>query len=149
MAYAARFGQAIKGLPKSLVITAGRGLLEPGISITGADLKGFANVPIGMHEAAYHEPLRRDALELAGRLSSSCQVILLGSIATPKYRDVLADVFGERLYFPADFIGRGDMSRGGLMLRCADAGRELDYVSVAGAVVRGTRPQKLSPRDNF
>jgi len=26
------------------------------------------------------------------------------------------------LFFPAEFVGRGDMSRGGLMLRCVSAG---------------------------
>jgi hypothetical protein len=82
MAYAARFGLTEKGLPKALILTAGRGLLDPGISITVGDLKGFANVPIDMAEAAYREPLRRDALELLSRLDSRCQVILLGSIAT-------------------------------------------------------------------
>jgi hypothetical protein len=57
----------------------------------------------------------------------------------------LLDIFGERLLFPADFVGRGDMSRGGLMLRSASAGAELAYVSVEGAVRHGARPPKLAP----
>jgi hypothetical protein len=73
-------------------------------------------------------------------------VILLGSIATGKYVNVLLAHFGERLRFPADFIGRGDMSRGGLLLRCAADRTELAYISVAGAVRKGKRPPKLEPR---
>jgi hypothetical protein len=71
--------------------------------------------------------------------------VLLGSIASPKYVDVLLDVFGDRLHFPLDFVGRGDMSRGGLLLRQATAGVELEYGPVRGAVRRGTRPPKLPP----
>jgi len=72
-------------------------------------------------------------------------VILLGSIASPKYVDVLQSIFGERLLFPADFVGRGDMSRGGLMLRCVSAAEELVYVPIAGAVRHGVRPPRLAP----
>ena len=71
--------------------------------------------------------------------------VLLGSIATNKYVDPLTQVFGERLLFPKDFIGRGDMSRGGLMLRHAAAGQELEYIPVATAVRHGKRPPKLAP----
>ena len=45
-----------------------------------------------------------------------------------------------------DFVGRGDMSRGGLMLRAAADGKELDYIPVASAVRHGKRPPKLEPR---
>ena len=80
------------------------------------------------------------------RLPVQSEVILLGSIATGKYVDVLLANFGERLRFPADFVGRGDMSRGGLMLRCAADRQELSYIPVAGAIVNGKRPPKLAPR---
>jgi hypothetical protein len=56
---------------------------------------------------------------------------------------VLLDVFGDALRFPGDFVGRGDMSRGGLLLRAARAGVELDYRPVGGAARRGPRPAKL------
>jgi len=72
--------------------------------------------------------------------------VLLGSIASPKYVDVLQGIFGARLIFPTEFVGRGDMSRGGLLLRCAAAGEELTYVPVAGAVRHGQRPPKLDPK---
>jgi hypothetical protein len=72
-------------------------------------------------------------------------VVLLGSIASAKYVDVLTEVFGDRLLFPSEFVGRGDMSRGGLLLRCVRAGEELSYLPVEGAVRHGTRPPKLPP----
>jgi hypothetical protein len=58
---------------------------------------------------------------------------------------VLLEIFGGRLMFPIDFVGRGDMSRGGLLLRRAVDGDELNYVPVAGAVLHGARPPKLPP----
>ncbi len=70
--------------------------------------------------------------------------VLLGSVASAKYTAPLLEVFGERLLFPVDFVGRGDMSRGGLMLRHARSGIELPYVPVRGAQLHGTRPPRLS-----
>jgi hypothetical protein len=55
-------------------------------------------------------------------------------------------VFGDRLLFPADFVGRGDMSRGGLLLRCVDHGRELEYLPLVSAARRGPRPARLAPQ---
>jgi hypothetical protein len=55
-------------------------------------------------------------------------------------------VFGDRLVFPPAFIGRGDMSRGGLMLRCVDERRELRYLPLLGAERHGERPARLDPR---
>jgi hypothetical protein len=72
--------------------------------------------------------------------------VLLGSIASDKYVEVLLAAFGDRLVFPQAFVGRGDMSRGGLLLRAVDEGEELHYVPVAGAVRRGSRPGRLPPR---
>jgi hypothetical protein len=72
-----------------------------------------------------------------------CEVVLLGSVATPKYVEPLLGIFGERLMFPAEFVGRGDMSRGGLLLRYAREQAQLTYVPVAGAVRHGARPPRL------
>ncbi len=55
----------------------------------------------------------------------------------------LREVFGARLLFPQEFIGRGDMSRGGLMLRYAEAGRQLTYIPIEGAARRGSRPPRF------
>ena len=103
-------------------------------------------VDIHENDPRYREPLERDARKLAKKLSRDASVVLLGSIATGKYVDVLLANFKERLRFPSDFVGRGDMSRGGLLLRCAADKTELEYISVAGAIVKGKRPPKLEPR---
>jgi hypothetical protein len=71
--------------------------------------------------------------------------VLLGSIASSKYVDVLLMVFGSALMFPSEFVGRGDMSRGGMMLRAARAGQELAYRALSGAERHGKRPAKLPP----
>jgi hypothetical protein len=107
----------------------------------------MAGVPIDLAEPRYVEPLRRDVAALADALrrEREVEVVLLGSIATGKYVDPLLDAFGDRLKFPADFVGRGDMSRGGLMLRSARAGTALEYVPIAGALRKGKRPPKLDP----
>src|SRR6185295_18728316 len=92
---------------------------------------------------------RRDlaALYRAGRRGGQWDVVLLGSIATGKYVDVLLDVVGERLLFPTEFVGRGDMSRGALLLRAARSEVELGYAPVAGAVRRGPRARKVGAGD--
>lgn len=127
------------------VITSNAGLADPERRLVPDDLRAFGGVPIDPADPRYHEPLRRDACALARRLADDGVAILLGSIATAKYRDVLLDCFGERLVFPREFVGRGDMSRGGLLLRAARDGIELEYAVVAGAVVRGRRPPRLAP----
>ncbi len=79
-------------------------------------------------------------------MTPQCEVVLLGSVATGKYVSVLLEILRERIHFPADFVGRGDMSRGGLLLRCAVDQTELAYIPVQGAVRKGRRPPKLEPR---
>lgn len=129
-----------------LVITAGSGLREADTPITARALRAFANVDIDAANVKYRRPLERSAAALADEIGNETGVVLLGSIASGKYVDVLLDIFGERLLFPASFVGRGDMSRGGLLLRASAAGEELEYVPVAGATRRGARPPKLDPR---
>jgi hypothetical protein len=128
------------------VITPTRGLIDAKTRIGLEDLREFATVDIRKDDPRYRGPIERDARVLANQLPSQSEIILLGSIATGKYVDVLLENFGDRLRFPADFVGRGDMSRGGLMLRCAVDRRELPYIAVAGAMVYGKRPPKLAPR---
>ena len=117
------------GVPASLVITPGAGLIPPETLVTESELRTLAETDIHQDEPRYREPLERDARMLCTAAGPDCQFILLGSIATAKYMAPLLDCFGDRLVFPGDFVGRGDMSRGGLMLRCAREGRELDYVA--------------------
>jgi hypothetical protein len=146
IAYADAFARPFSNSSGVFVITPTRGLVDAQVRITLADLREFAEVDIDEHDPRYRQPLERDARRLAKKLSTQSDVVLLGSIATGKYVDVLLANFGERLQFPADFVGRGDMSRGGLMLRCAADKKELPYVAVAGAVLSGKRPPKLEPR---
>jgi hypothetical protein len=146
IAYANVFARVANGLCGALVITPTRGLVDAQTRITLDDLREFAQVDIDEDDPRYRKPLERDAKKLAKKLSRECSVVLLGSIATSKYVDVLLANFQERLRFPVDFVGRGDMSRGGLLLRCAADKQELPYVAVAGAVVSGKRPPKLEPR---
>lgn len=126
------------------VITPNAGLREPGTPVTADAVVAFSRADVDAANAAYRGPLERSARALEEALGD-CQVVLLGSIASPKYVDVLLGIFGERLCFPVEFVGRGDMSRGGLLLRHVAAGEELEYVPVAGAVRRGARPPKLPP----
>jgi hypothetical protein len=127
------------------IITTNRGLLAPEVRVTPADLTAFADVDLGAAGESFERPLLRDAQSVQDELGDSTRAILLGSIATNKYVGPLARVFGERLVFPRDFIGRGDMSRGGLLLRRAADEQELDYVPVANAIRHGKRPPKLAP----
>ncbi|HEX4348269.1 MAG TPA: hypothetical protein VHZ73_11905 [Vicinamibacterales bacterium] len=127
------------------VITANAGLRSPDVCITPDAIRSFAKGDIDVDNASYRRPLERSARALAGAIEDTCDVVLLGSIASPKYVDVLQAIFGERLKFPVEFVGRGDMSRGGLLLRKAAEGVELDYIPVSGAVRHGARPPRLPP----
>ena len=146
LAYANAFAPPRRRKASVLVITPTRGLVPAATPVGLADLQEFAAVDIHESDPRYRAPLERDVKRLAGKLPPDTEVVLLGSIATAKYVDVLLEHFGQRLCFPADFVGRGDMSRGGLLLRCAVDGCELNYIPVAGAVRKGKRPPKLEPR---
>jgi hypothetical protein len=133
LAYARAFGGPPPGLELCYVITSSRGLLPPDTRIDLASLDELASGgAVDPDDDRYRIPLERDALSLKAKLGAAASVILLGSIATPKYAEPLLGVFGGRLLFPSDFAGRGNMSRGSLLMRCVREGRELDYVSVAG-----------------
>lgn len=146
LTYAKAFAPKPRKIPSVLVITPDRGLVSPDLRITLDDLHAFSQSPVDVGNERYRSPLERDARAIDAAVDQQVEVVLLGSVATGKYVDVLLDVFGDRLCFPADFVGRGDMSRGGLMLRCVDAHEELKYIPVAGAIRKGSRPPKLNPR---
>lgn len=139
LAYATAFGRA-------LVITPTRGLLPPESPVSNALLIEFAGVDVDAGDQRYRRPMDRSLRQLKRDLGSGSRVVLLGSIATGKYVDVLTAGLGDRLHFPPSFVGRGDMSRGGLMLRAVADRRELDYRVLAAEVQRhGARPPKLPP----
>jgi hypothetical protein len=145
LTYALAFARPPAKTDGVLVITPDRGLQPPSAPLTLETMRRAAGVDIDAANRRYREPLETSALALAARLRARDEVVLLGSIASGKYVDVLTRIFGQRLLFPADFVGRGDMSRGGLLLRCVRAGTELTYVPVIGAVRSGPRPPKLEP----
>jgi len=143
LAYASAFAAPPQGVGGAYVITAAGGLLPPHTPVTLASIRQLAGVDIDPADDRYRLPLERDARALAANAGPECEIVLLGSIAEAKYVQPLAAIFGDRLTFPAEFVGRGDMSRGGLMLRCATAGTELAYIPAQGATRRGKRPPKL------
>lgn len=128
------------------VITTNRGLLTPEYRVRPPDLTDFGCVDLSAAGEQFEMPLLRDATRIGHEAPANALVVLLGSIATNKYVGPLLRVFSERLVFPGEFVGRGDMSRGGLMLRHAREGREMEYVPVATAARHGSRPPKLSAR---
>jgi len=127
LAYARAFARTAASLSGVLVITPCQGLRSPDVRV---DL-----------------PLLRDARALAAALEDHerADVVLLGSVASAKYVEPLLEVFGVGLIFPAEFAGRSDVSRGGLLLRCVDEGRELHYVPLLTASRHGPRPARLVP----
>ncbi|HVR71977.1 MAG TPA: hypothetical protein VMT87_14130 [Vicinamibacteria bacterium] len=145
IAYALHFQRPPAGLPGVLVVTPSEGLRRHDERVDLPRLGRFAQVDIAKDDPRYRRPMLRDANALAEHLDPACEIVLLGSVATGKYVDVLTMVFGSRLLFPSAFVGRGDMSRGGLLLRCVRDDRELDYVPVLGAVRHGPRPPRLAP----
>jgi len=146
LAYAEVFAAPPEDCPPALVIVPGVGLISPDTPVDAEQLRRIGEVSIEENNLAYRDPLLRDARQLDQKAGSACGYLLLGSIATGKYTEPLLSVFGDRLLFPIEFVGRGDMSRGGLMLRRASTGEELTYVKLRGAVRRGPRPPKLEPR---
>jgi hypothetical protein len=124
------------------IITPTDGLVSPESTVTLADMERFATVPIDADEPRYRVPLEHDASQLADKIGPRCQVVLLGSVATRKYVDVLLPVLGDRLLFPKEFLGHGDMARGGMLLQRAASGTELTYIPVSDPSRLGTRPTK-------
>ena len=150
LAYARAFARLPEGVSEVsgtgvFVITPSAGLRSPDTLVTLDAIRGFAGVDVDAANPKYRKPLERSATALAADIGGDTCVVLLGSIASGKYVDVLQAIFGDRLMFPQEFVGRGDMSRGGLLLRCVAAGEELAYIPIAGATRHGARPPKLDP----
>src|SRR5687767_14300342 len=126
LAYAERFGRSgSRWIAGAFVITPTRGLQPVEWPLTLDVLKEFADGEVSVGNAGYRAALERDAATLAMQLGKRSRFVLLGSVATGKYVDILLPLLGDRLCYPSAFIGRGDMSRGGLLLRSAASGVEL------------------------
>jgi hypothetical protein len=136
IAYARRFAlpSPVIGGDGIFVITTGYGLVPPDWRITEERMKRMRKIDIDVTSRSYTKPLREHAELVARALEPEpdAQIVLLGSVATGKYVDVLQPIFREKLRFPAHFAGLGDMARGGLMLRAAREGKELEYISLEG-----------------
>jgi hypothetical protein len=145
LAYARAFAAAPPDVAGTFVITASGGLVPADTLVTLDRLREISVGSIDPSDERYRMPLDRDARLLSEAAGTNCEIVLLGSIATPKYVDPLLNVFGGRLVFPAEFVGRGDMSRGGLMLRCVQSGEQLTYIPVLEATRHGRKPPKLEP----
>jgi hypothetical protein len=141
LTYAVRFGAGAGAVPGALVMAPGLGLRTPEARLSVPMFRAMGEVDV--ESAAFVQPLLRDAGLIDRACGPAARIVLLGSIATGKYLDTLLGVFGERLLFPETFVGRGDMSRGGLLLRAARSGEELAYRPVTGAILGGARPPKL------
>ena len=143
LAYAREFqNPPPRRAPGIQIITPTDGLYSPGTLVTLRDLERFAAVPIDAEESRYRYPLERDASKIAERIGPRCQVVLLGSVATGKYVDVLLPIFGDRLVFPMEFLGHGDMARGGMLLKRAASRDELTYIPVSDPSRLGSRATK-------
>lgn len=129
LAYARRFAEPPADLPSSgvLLIAPGFGLVPEGWHITGGRMETLRSTPIDLENPGYCEPLRQHAEAIVQSLPDGARVVLLGSIATGKYVDLLLPIFGGRLVFPRCFVGIGDMSRGSRLLRAVREDSELEY----------------------
>ena len=123
IAYALHFG----GADNSYVIAPGFGLVPPTWTLDEKRMKKMSRTDVDIKDRTYVKTLRDSAGKLEGSVD---EVVLLGSIASGKYVDILLPIFGDRLRFPHAFAGLGDMSRGGLMLRAVRANCELEYVTL-------------------
>jgi hypothetical protein len=137
--YAREFARTRHGLPGAFVISAGGGLCGMDEPITLDRLRGWAQVSIHEGNPHFTAPLYRHSSELLQTHGDRTRFVLLGSVATKKYLEPLLDVFGDRLMFPSDFVGLGDMSRGALLLRAVRENCELSYTTVTDAALHDRR----------
>ncbi|HEY9154959.1 MAG TPA: hypothetical protein VIM69_07510, partial [Opitutaceae bacterium] len=142
VAYVERFSQSPSGAVGAWVITSNQGLLPLHAPIGLEDIRSFSQTPIASDEPRYLDPLRRDLARLVTENDASTEYVLLGSVSTDKYSEALLSVLGDRVLFPSDFLGRGDMSRGALMLRHSRSGVELDYAPLSSVSLKKRRVAK-------
>src|SRR5690349_14133125 len=81
------------------VITPTAGLRTPDTRVSDSAIRSFASQDVDAENVRYRRPLEKSARELAREIGDECDVVLLGSIASPKYVDVLLGIFGDRLRF--------------------------------------------------
>ena len=145
LAYARAFARPPPGVAGAFAIVPGVGLIDVDHPVTPAQLAALAAIPVDAREPRFTGPLTTAATALSDLLGPDGDAVLLGSVATDKYVETLLACLGDRLGFPPAFVGRGDMSRGALLLRAARAGVELEVAPLAGAIRRGRRAPRVDP----
>ena len=126
ISYALHFG----GAENTHIIAPGFGLVPPTWTLSEERLDAIKKRDVDLKDRKYVKTLRDSSVKLATKIDDETEVVLLGSVASGKYVDILLPIFGDRLRFPSAFAGLGDMSRGGLMLRAVRANRELEYTTL-------------------
>lgn len=144
LTYAETFAEPPPGCPGVFIVTPTAGLVPHDTLIRLPRLRGFGRVPIHLNNRLYCSSLRRSARKLAAEIGSDCELIFLGSVGTGKYLDILGPIFGSRLGVPAEFVGLGDMSRGGLLLRCVRENRQLNYIDAAALPVSRLKRSRVT-----
>jgi hypothetical protein len=142
LAYARAFALPPANCPGVWIITPTAGLIPEETVIRPSRLRGFSRGRVNLKNGVYRSSLRRSANQLARLVGAHCEVVLLGSLSTRKYLEILTPAFGSRLVVPEEFIGLGDMSRGGLLLRCVRNNQQLRYIDAACAaatIAKGLR----------
>ena len=147
LAYARAFARDREDTPGALVIVPGFGLVPFGWILDAERMKKLKRTAVDASRPSYRKPLESSIKTLAACLGSQDRVVLLGSVATGKYLDILVPLLGQRLMYPGAFAGTGDMRRGALMLRAAAAGVELDYALVAPDSTERIRIRGAERRD--
>ena len=144
--YASRFGRPPPSLPPALVITPTRGLQSPSLPISRSLIEEFASLDWHRPTRAFWIRSSRVRVSFVHRSSQRCAWSCSGASRRAGTSSRWRASSRAGCNYPAEFVGRGDMSRGGLLLRHAEEGRELDYVPLAAGLTRhGAKPPKLPP----
>lgn len=141
LAYAQAYADPPSNCPGIMIITPTAGLVPHDTVIRVATLRGFSRGRIHVKHRGYSALLQRTAKKLAIHMGADCELVLLGSLATGKYLDILEPIYGSRLRVPEKFLGLGDMSRGGLLLRCVRENQQLNYIDAA--IATASKPKRF------
>lgn len=117
------------------IITMTDGILTPDHRVCVDDLRRYAAAERQTDEGRH--AFEVSARALAMTIGPRCDVVFMGSVASGKYTDIIEPAFGERLLFPLELVGRGQLSRGALLFRCVKEDRELEYALMSELVDRG------------
>jgi hypothetical protein len=141
LAYAQAYADPPSNCPGIMIITPTAGLVPHDTVIRVSTLRGFSRGRIHVKHRGYYSLLQRTAKKLAIHMGADCELVLLGSLATGKYLDILGPIYGGRLRVPEKFLGLGDMSRGGLLLRSVRENQQLNYIDAA--IATASKPKRF------